>query len=135
MTEADEKRLIVNAIKKHGGYARRLEDQYAVGLPDLFIGLKGLPAVLIEAKLIRGNIFSPSPRQLQELIKLQSSGATVVPLVMGINDNGYYLGVNLEHRYDVRTNFLSKFGRGSDNIYTNLSNSVVEIINHRRLNK
>ncbi len=56
MKEADYKRKLVaevNALR--GGYARRIEDRFAVGMLDLIIKLPDVPLVFAEAKLINGN--------------------------------------------------------------------------------
>lgn len=66
--EAEFKSRLVKAVREDGGYARRLEDQFAVGLPDMYIALKGARRPLFaEAKIVRGAWFGPTPRQLHEL--------------------------------------------------------------------
>ena len=64
--EADRKVKLVKEIKLLGGFARRLEDKYALGLLDLIIKPPGHPMVLAEGKLVEGNLFAPTPRQHKE---------------------------------------------------------------------
>lgn len=75
MNEADAKRAIVDNIKSRGGYARRIEDQFGVGFPDLVIQTsEAMPVFFIEAKLIvGGHTFGPTPRQFVELKRLAIS--------------------------------------------------------------
>lgn len=70
MREAELKRKIVDEIRKEGGYARRIEDKYTVGMPDMFLIPPGCPCIWVEAKIINGNILQPTPRQFIELNKL-----------------------------------------------------------------
>ena len=79
MKEADYKRKLVaevNALR--GGYARRYEDRFAVGMLDLLIKLPDLPPVWAEAKLINGNVFCPSQRQFVEGNRMLAAGLNVI---------------------------------------------------------
>lgn len=70
--EADFKRSLVEQFKKAGHYARRIEDAYSVGFPDLVVILSGGMVFFVEAKLTHGkSYFDPTPRQLVELRRLQ----------------------------------------------------------------
>jgi hypothetical protein len=64
--EADRKLNLVKGVKALGGFARRLEDKYALGLLDLVIKLPGHNVVMAEGKLIEGHAFAPTPRQYIE---------------------------------------------------------------------
>jgi hypothetical protein len=70
MRESDVKEDIVREIRKEGGYARRIEDRFTVGQPDMFLVPKLCPAMWVEVKVVRGNIIRPTPRQLVELDRL-----------------------------------------------------------------
>jgi hypothetical protein len=81
MDEAGRKRKLVaevNALR--GGYARRLEDRFAVGLLDLIIKLPELPWLWAEGKIIDGFKFAPTERQWVEGERILSTGAPVVLL-------------------------------------------------------
>jgi len=93
MKEADVKRAMVKSIKEHGGYARRIEDQYAVGMVDTILIPKGLPVFMAEVKLVKGITFSPSPRQFVELEQIAATQSYhVIPVVIGykIESRNYY---------------------------------------------
>lgn len=105
MLESNVKRKIVKEVKAAGGYARRLEDRFAVGLPDMMIIFPGSPVFFAEVKIIEGRIFRPSPRQLIELQRIGISYSTE-PIVIGYADGTYYFSEPKETIY------------GSDCIYT-----------------
>lgn len=71
MNEADVKRKLVHRMREEGGYARRFEDKWAVGLPDMMLIPKGGPVVWAEVKMITDWKFGPSPRQHEELQRLE----------------------------------------------------------------
>lgn len=84
MNEADFKRKIVADVKKHGGYARRIEDQFSVGFPDMVLRPVNSPAVFfVEAKIFIGGQFKPTERQLIELRRIHSPVSCGI--VMGYN--------------------------------------------------
>ena len=70
MNESDVKRDIVKAVRAEDGYARRIEDRFSVGMPDLVLMPVRCPVVWAEAKIVLGYIFGPTRRQLIELQKL-----------------------------------------------------------------
>jgi hypothetical protein len=90
MNESDVKRKIVDAIRAEGGYARRIEDQFSVGMPDLILIPRACPVVWAEVKIVDGNVFGPTPRQLIELEKLQRSPYSV-PMVIGWKRGIHYI--------------------------------------------
>jgi len=87
--EADHKKDIVDAIRKAGGYATRIEDQYRVGVLDLILSMPSTGIVLAEAKRFTGTFFEPSPRQYIEMCRIDDGGG--VALLIGIKDGKYYL--------------------------------------------
>ena len=81
MNEADHKRRLVaevNALR--GGYARRVEDRFAVGVLDLIIKLPGLPIIFAEGKVVDGNLFGPTERQFIEGERIMAAGMTALLL-------------------------------------------------------
>jgi hypothetical protein len=67
MDEAGHKRNLVKEVNAlPGGYARRAEDKYAVGVLDLIIKLPGRPILWAEGKMIDGFKFYPTLRQFEE---------------------------------------------------------------------
>jgi hypothetical protein len=93
MKEADVKRNIVKSMQEGGGYARRIEDQYSVGTYDMILILPRLPVFMAEVKMIRDNMFGPTPRQLVELRRIKSvaeDGGHVIPVIIGFKDGVYY---------------------------------------------
>lgn len=90
MNEADFKRELVKRFKKEGGYARRIEDAYSVGFPDLILIPKGGVVFFCEAKVVRGRSFAPTPRQYVELVRLSVS-SHAFPCVLGFDGGLTYL--------------------------------------------
>lgn len=89
-SEADYKRRIVAAMQKYGGYARRVEDKYAVGTLDLILSTPRTGLVLAEAKLIKhvDGSFAASPRQCVEMTRIRQGGG--VTLLIGISSEGHF---------------------------------------------
>jgi len=93
MNEADVKRNMVKSMKDGGGYGRRIEDQYAVGVFDMILIPFGLPVFMTEVKMIRGLTFGPTLRQHVELERIRHVGhpsGHVIPLMVGFKDGVYY---------------------------------------------
>lgn len=88
--ESEVKRLMVKSVKDAGGYARRIEDQYGVGIFDLILIPGGLPAFFAEAKIIRGNSFGPTERQFIELMRIRHASRYVIPIMIGYKEGVYY---------------------------------------------
>lgn len=91
MNEADYKRRVVSQFKELGGYARRIEDSYSVGFPDLILIPRGGVVFFCEAKIVRGKSFSPTARQYVELHRLSLSPQHAVPCVLGFDGYLTYL--------------------------------------------
>lgn len=92
MKEADVKRTIVGCVKARGGYARRIEDQFSVGFPDLVVQTgRDSPVYFIEVKVVRGRKFGPTPRQYVEMSRLAISRYAVPMLVGWHDDKGKFL--------------------------------------------
>lgn len=90
VNEADVKRAIVKDFKVHGGYARRIEDAFSVGFPDLVLIPKGYPVFFTEVKIIRGSKFGPTPRQYVEMTRLAISKYSV-PTLLGWDNGVHYI--------------------------------------------
>jgi len=105
MNEAGVKRLIVKSMTEGGGYARRIEDQYAVGTYDMILIPFGLPVFTAEVKMILGDVFGPTPRQAIELARITHVAANngfVIPVMIGWKNGTYYFHKpqNKIHRTD-----------------------------------
>lgn len=115
MREAEVKRKMVASVKEGGGYARRIEDQYGVGIYDLIIIPFGLPVFMTEVKVIRGAMFGPTLRQHLELERIKHVGfmtGYVLPLLIGWRDGVYYfselaLNIKPEECFSVTTSDMS----------------------------
>jgi len=93
MNEADVKRAMVQSVKDAGGYARRIEDQHAVGVYDLILIPPGLPVFTAEVKMIKGDSFGPTPRQAIELQRVAfaaKDAGHVIPVMIGYKNGVYY---------------------------------------------
>ena len=81
MSEADYKRKLVadiNRLPNEEGRARRIEDRYGVGILDLIIKLPGVPTFWAEGKVIKANMFGPTPIQFEEGLKWLEAGVRVI---------------------------------------------------------
>jgi hypothetical protein len=90
MRESDVKREIIRDIRKEGGYARRIEDRFSVGMPDTVLIPMNCPVVWVEVKILTGNILRPAPRQLIEL-KLLRIPPHSTSFVVGYKEGAYYI--------------------------------------------
>ena len=93
-TEAEFKRDLVRQLLKEGGYARRLEDRYAVGTLDLLLLTKRY-LIYAEAKLIKGLIALPARVAQREQIRLFNDVGNrhARALVMGLKDKSVGFGL------------------------------------------
>lgn len=98
--EAAFKSQMVKDVITHGGYARRIEDQYTVGMPDCIFILPDRHPCFAEVKRFIGNQFGPTPRQYVELIKIHKSSTKVAACVIGIR-NGIFHIANPQLTIDV----------------------------------
>lgn len=86
--ESDYKTDFVKMVRSAGGYARRVEDQYAVGTLDLIIVAPGTEVVLGEAKRFTHLVYKPSPRQYVEMQRIENAGGLSV--LIGIKDGRWH---------------------------------------------
>ena len=113
--EADVKRAMVKSMKESGGYGRRIEDQYGVGIFDLILIPFGYPVFMTEVKMIRGATFGPTLRQHVELERIRYVGhpnGHVFPLLIGYKNGTYYFSelrveVKPENCFSVTTTDMS----------------------------
>lgn len=84
--EADYKTELVKEAKRRGYFARRVEDRFGVGFPDMVIRVPHLPPAFVEAKRIEKGrtIFGPSDRQLIDLEALNEPPMSF-GIVLGID--------------------------------------------------
>jgi hypothetical protein len=66
-TENECKTAFCTDLRNSGGYGRRLEDQYGVGIADMLCVPRGGPVFFIEAKIIRSSTWGATPVQTKEL--------------------------------------------------------------------
>ena len=90
MNEAQVKRAMVEDVRKAGGYARRYEDQFGVGIPDTLFVLKGLPPIFAEIKVFKHVKFGPTDRQWVELMRINAHQPQMFGVVIGWKDGVYY---------------------------------------------
>jgi len=93
MKEDDVKRAMIKSMYEGGGYGRRIEDQYGVGIYDTILIPFGLPVFMAEVKVIRGTHFGPTPRQQIELQRINDVAANnghVIPVMIGWHGGDYY---------------------------------------------
>ena len=109
MNEADRKRELVKAVRALGGAARRVEDAWAVGVLDLAIKLPGVPFIWAEGKIIKGNLFGPTPAQFAEGEKWIKAGVDAV--LIGWQDSLMFVSPWVKQA-DKRDCWVS--GKGSD---------------------
>src|SRR5690348_12423936 len=83
MLESEVKRRAVKALQEAGWYARRIEDSFSVGFPDMTIRGPKIDVVFAEWKVFKGNVFGPTPRQLVELNRLQAPHSRPCTCVIG----------------------------------------------------
>jgi hypothetical protein len=106
VNEADRKRALVTGVNAlAGGWARRVEDKWAVGALDLIIKLPHLPIVFAEGKIIGGNVFGPTERQWVEGERIKAAGLCV--LLIGWKGLAIYISpwVKLADRRDCDAGF------------------------------
>jgi hypothetical protein len=92
-SESNVKRYMVNSMKEHGGYARRIEDQYAVGLFDMILIPVGMPVFMAEVKVFDHDTFGPTPRQAVELHRISEvaqDAGHVIPVMIGYKNDVFY---------------------------------------------
>lgn len=75
MDESEFKTKIAKKLNEEGGYGRRIEDQYAVGIPDMNLIPVGGPVFFVEAKIIRSAKWGATPRQMEELKRIRNASA------------------------------------------------------------
>lgn len=93
LNESHYKADMVKNVRTNGGYARRFEDKYAVGLPDTMFIPKGYPVFIAEVKLIRSTIFRPTSRQYIELRRINDAdngAGHVYGIMIGVLLNGTF---------------------------------------------
>ena len=100
-TEADFKRAIVRQLLLEGGFARRIEDKFAVGSLDMLL-ITPLNTIYAEAKLLKGIAALPASVAQRHQIELVNriNNPTSRALVIGLKDGMMCFGLPGE-RYDA----------------------------------
>lgn len=79
LSESDYKRRLVDDINRiPKAMATRIEDKYRPGVLDMIIKLPGREAFWAEGKLIKHNLFAPTPIQFKEGLRWIEAGMNVV---------------------------------------------------------
>jgi hypothetical protein len=90
LSEADYKRQLVADINRlPEARARRIEDKYGVGIPDLIIKLPDVPTFWAEGKVVKHNVFGPTPIQFEEGQRWIAAGMRVI--LIGWHHGAIYL--------------------------------------------
>lgn len=110
-SESDIKRKIVKEFRDRGHYARRIEDSFSVGFPDMIIMMPAMPVFFVEAKIIRGVSFGPTPRQHIELSRLSTTHHSFT-MWLGWKDGQYYTTHHLVGAASVHINDCIKQKHG-----------------------
>jgi hypothetical protein len=84
--ESFYKTQMVKEVKKAGGYGRRIEDQYGVGILDLVFKLPDTEVIFAEAKRFTGHQFALSPRQWEEGRRVVAAGGIVASIGIRITN-------------------------------------------------
>lgn len=108
MNESDVKSKMVKLVKEDGGYARRIEDRYGVGILDCIFMPKGCPALFFaEVKIIRHTqTFGPTTRQMVEMIKVNNQKNPLVrAIVIGYREGVYYFDDTEKKYINIRDCF------------------------------
>lgn len=84
-TEGEWKTVICSQLRDAGWYARRIEDQFGVGFPDMITKKINRVPMLVEAKMVRGRYFEPTARQLIDLRQLHNPPYCYA-ILLGIDD-------------------------------------------------
>lgn len=84
-TESWYKTDLVGKLKKAGCYARRVEDQFAVGTLDMIFVIPNMPTLFAEGKVIKHMFIEPSERQWIEGTRIMSAsnGLNALPMLVG----------------------------------------------------
>lgn len=102
--ESKAKTALKKELSDIGHFARRIEDQFAVGVLDMQVAfIHDDKFYLIEAKIVDGQTFGMRDRQFVEALKIKDTGNTaVICLLAGKKDGLWYL-----HKPSLKTT-LSK---------------------------
>jgi hypothetical protein len=93
-SEADFKRAVVRQLLLEGGFARRIEDKFAVGSLDMLLITKR-HTIYAEAKLLKGIAALPASVAQRHQIKLVNAvrNPTCRALVMGVKEKSVGFGL------------------------------------------
>lgn len=88
--ESEYKSKIVKEVKAAGGWARRIEDQFGVGILDTILLLPNIPVIFAEFKRFDGNFFKPRDRQWVEMTQINNAGGVSALIGVKIGTDGPY---------------------------------------------
>lgn len=89
--ESKVKTAMVKSVRSAGGYARRIEDQFGVGILDTILVPRSLPVFFAEVKVVRDNVFGPTDRQWVEMTRVSAAlSLHAIPIIIGWKNGVYY---------------------------------------------
>lgn len=122
MNELDFQAELKKEVKKQGGYAFKMSNQFLVGIPDLFIKLPNFDTAIVECKLLPASYaksgkgpIKTTPLQKSNLSRMQKAGGisgTVIlidqkwPQLVVITDDPY------QERFDLEKDVYFERKRG-----------------------
>jgi hypothetical protein len=89
--ESELKTKLVQQCRERGWYARRIEDQFAVGILDVTVAISWRPVLFIEAKVTDGLKFSPTERQYIEGLQINKANSCAIAILVGWRDKVMYV--------------------------------------------
>ena len=104
VNESSLKTAMTKDVRIYGGYARRFEDRFGLGLVDCVFIPKGLPPIFAEVKLVEGYKFGPSDRRYVELQRINEHIPHAYAIVIGVK-NGINYFTKAVSQADIRECF------------------------------
>jgi len=109
--ESDLKTKLVKQCKDLGWYARRIEDQFAVGTLDTIIVPSGNnPVLFVEGKVTDGLKFGPTERQYIEGERIRDANGYAKPVLVGWRSTVMYVSFWKREAY-ITKSFKQPLGR------------------------
>jgi len=96
VNEASVKGMMVKSVRNAGGYARRIEDQFLVGMPDTILIPLNCPVFFAEVKIVKGQQLAPSPRQYIEMDRINRPSEHAIAILIGWKDKTFYFSETVQ---------------------------------------
>jgi hypothetical protein len=110
--ESECKTKFIKNCRKIGAYARRIEDQFAVGVLDMIVVFEEYPVCFLEGKVVEHQSFGPTERQYVEGCKILSlEGGHSIPLLVAWDkQGGFYI-----HEWTRKANITDSYSEQGKN--------------------